>query len=490
MSLMDSIRKGTDNTLMKAFFGLITFLFIFWGVNSGSTGTEDGLVAEVNGTQIRGSELTRAMRSAMRDQELDEAGQKKLRKEVSDRLIEKQVLLSEAERLGLTVSDTEVLRYIADIPEFQDEQGRFSEEIYKRALLRMGSNSGKFQVDIEQQLLLSKLMNVVEAAVQTPEGALKAAFEAESSEVVVRWVRIPDESLITGVPVDPAAAEAVVAGRASDIQKAYDTDPLGRYHKPQKAEVSTILLRTDLDQGKEDEALLRARLEKILAEARAGADFAQLARRHSEDLTAVNGGVQGLLAEPQMEPAMASAVFSAGSGKVTDIFQTARGLQIALVQSVTPAEVVPFDTAKTEIARELVARDGLASFAADFSTKVLERWKGDARVPEDLLAPYALAVETSPPSSPARPTLRGLGEVPGLTAALGKARAVGVVNQVFVADGARVLVEISSYTPADPTLFEGQRSMIRARLQYVEREAFTDRWKADLVKRAKVVYPS
>ncbi len=104
-----------------------------------------------------------------------------------------------------------------------------------------------------------------------------------------------------------------VQNNEADIRLRYEEDLKRLYKKPQRAKIRQIIVKPD---GESD---VRARMDKILAEAKAGADFAELARKHSDDFSADNGGDVGIMAEQQLSPSVASAVFGTKAGEITDV---------------------------------------------------------------------------------------------------------------------------------------------------------------------------
>jgi hypothetical protein len=155
------------------------------------------------------------------------------------------------------------------------------------------------------------------------------------------------------------------------------------------------------------------------------------------------------------------------------------------VSEIIPAEVVPLETAQREIAREQIARGNVATFAKELGEKVLARWGAEGKPPEDLLSPYAVSVETSTPFAPSRPALIGVESAP-LKEALGKREAAGLLEEVFVVEGGRVIAEVLTYEAADLAQFEVEKDRLRAQVTYFSAEAFVQRWKKDLVDRSTV----
>lgn len=100
------------------------------------------------------------------------------------------------------------------------------------------------------------------------------------------------------------------------------------------------------------------RLEQILAEARQGADFAELAKRRSEDATAARGGDLGYFARGRMVAPFADAAFALQPGELSDIVTTPYGLHILRVEDRRPAQLAPEDEAREQILAYLRQQKG------------------------------------------------------------------------------------------------------------------------------------
>ena len=75
---------------------------------------------------------------------------------------ERLMLLAEAQRLRLRVSDRELADFIQRLPPFQDG-GRFVPERYRRYLAAIGTNSQAFEELLRQDLLIEQLRRVARA---------------------------------------------------------------------------------------------------------------------------------------------------------------------------------------------------------------------------------------------------------------------------------------------------------------------------------------
>src|SRR6185295_3539030 len=98
--------------------------------------------------------------------------------------------------------------------------------------------------------------------------------------------KIPEKRKIRYLLVDVDALRAKVVVPAGEVERQYNAN-IDQYTTPEQVRASHILLKTD---GKND-AAVKAKAEALLKQAKAGADFAELAKKNSEDeASAKNGG--------------------------------------------------------------------------------------------------------------------------------------------------------------------------------------------------------
>jgi peptidyl-prolyl cis-trans isomerase C len=86
-----------------------------------------------------------------------------------------------------------------------------------------------------------------------------------------------------------------------------------------------------------------------LKRARAGADFAGLARTYSNDASRQHGGDLGFFPRGQMVPAFEAAAFALQPGQISDVVETPFGYHVIKVTGHRPAQVVPFGQVSAQI---------------------------------------------------------------------------------------------------------------------------------------------
>ena len=118
--------------------------------------------------------------------------------------------------------------------------------------------------------------------------------------------------------LDRDQAHAKMTVPVADVQRAYN-DNITQYQTPEQIRASHILLKTE---GK-DEATIRKQGEDLLKQAKAGADFAELAKKFSEDEgSKANGGDLDYFSRGRMVPEFETAAFALQPGQISDVVKT------------------------------------------------------------------------------------------------------------------------------------------------------------------------
>ncbi|MBT6345460.1 MAG: hypothetical protein HOJ49_01850 [Nitrospina sp.] len=96
--------------------------------------------------------------------------------------------------------------------------------------------------------------------------------------------------------------------------------------------------------------------KKVLAQIRRGADFAEMAMKHSEDISASSGGDVGFVTKGKMVREFEDAVFSLKPGKVSDIVETEYGFHIVKVEEVVAGKTLPLKDVKDRVHQILMMK--------------------------------------------------------------------------------------------------------------------------------------
>jgi parvulin-like peptidyl-prolyl isomerase len=225
---------------------------------------------------------------------------KRLRIEAMDLMIEQELVKQAAEKEGIAGDPAEVDKQIAELREVfdTDEQFRmklegdgYTEETYRRHVERMAA--AKVYLD---------------------------RVRADAADV-----------------------------RDAEVEQFYEENE-DRLTLPEQVRVRHILLTWKPMGTQDDRAAIRKQMEPILERARAGEDFAALAREFSEDsATKGNGGDTGFFYRGTMVPAFEQAAFSLQAGEVSDPVDTVFGVHILKLEGRQEARLLPLEEVREQL---------------------------------------------------------------------------------------------------------------------------------------------
>ena len=229
-------------------------------------------------------------------------------------------------------------------------------------------DAGQMKKIIDQaasSLAERKLLLAAAAAAKTvvPAGELEKALQSEyaqaggeqaflealkGADVSIDHVKKNVEGTLLINKFLSGIAESGAKITEQDLRKAYEQDStVGK-----TATVRHILILT---QGKteQEKAAAKTKIEGILAEAKAGADFAELAKKYSEDPGSKdNGGLYENFPRGQMVKPFEDAAFSIPVGQLSGVVETSYGYHILQIVG-RQNETRPFDQARAEIESRL-----------------------------------------------------------------------------------------------------------------------------------------
>ncbi|MEJ2755463.1 MAG: SurA N-terminal domain-containing protein, partial [Gammaproteobacteria bacterium] len=153
---MESFRRLIKGWLGKVLLGFVVFVFAIFGAESlMSIATRPKPVAEVNGVDISrqqldaGVEQERRNRRARLGEQADEStlSNEVLAPQVLDVLVGRLILKQRIQALSLGANDLTVKQMIKSLPQFQ-QNGKFSQEIFEKALQRSGYSLSEFLAEV------------------------------------------------------------------------------------------------------------------------------------------------------------------------------------------------------------------------------------------------------------------------------------------------------------------------------------------------------
>ena len=491
MSLIERMRNSTESTSTRFLIVLVGVIFAFAGGRSArGQGCAGGMAATVNGETIALADYEQQVRRNFQraGAGLEDERKSEIAAYTLDSMVQKAVLLQEAERLGLAVSKDEIARDVKKDPSFAVD-GKFDEAKYVEFLGKIDGSRAEYEADIRDRLIISKMVDLVARVAVVTQAEVRSAWARASTFVDLTYIRLPPANFYDDVVVSDADRDAFVVANTPKLDAKYKADYERSYNLPKRYKLHSILLRTDLPGA--DSAEVRARADAVVVAARApGADFASLALRWSEDLSAKDGGALGELALDALDPARATAADIAGAGAITGVIETGRGYEILRVESIEAARVIPVEEARPQIAVQMLKEERVETVVSAYGARLASEWTvAGGEVPRALTESKALAVDSTGPFSLASVVVPRLGEgtaVAELLNAVNTAASGQVLALPVRVKGMPYVVQVSSREEPDESTFEALSAEVRAGLEGAKKSAFVQAWLAQLVKEAKV----
>jgi peptidyl-prolyl cis-trans isomerase D len=355
-------------------------------------------VATVNGETIPNDRYQRRYQAYMdayaqvyRDRFTPELAERMgLSQQVVQDLVQETLVVQRARAEGLEVTDAELNAQIQAIPAFQ-ENGRFAIKRYQEFLKRRGLGAAMFEADVRREFTRMKAETTIRSGVKVVDAEIEHAWKLRNEGVRASWALIEMAPLASAVQVTDAELEAYLKAHESeyrqperrkvtyvlvstrdlikpvseaDIEKYY-TEHASDYERPPQVRAAHVLIRIPATGGSEGEDKAREKVADIIKRAKAGEDFAKLARDLSEDPgSKSNGGDLGLVRKGEMVPQFEQAAFALKAGEISpEPVRTPFGFHAIKVSEVQPGGKTPLK----EVAAQI--RDRVSAANADNAAK-------------------------------------------------------------------------------------------------------------------------
>ena len=392
--------------------------------------TESGVIAKVGDQEIHRDEVSRVVQDEARQQNYPPSLMPFLTQRAVQELIQQAEITYQGERMGLRVSDKELRDELQNGPykEALFPGGKWiGADQYKNLLSQYNMTTDQFENQVKLGLLRRKLFSVVTADATVPESELEQAYKDQNTKVKVQYAVLKiDDILKTIKPTDTELKAYFEANKAryqnaipekrqikyfvvnekdladkvsvsdADIQHDYSTNQ-NQYRVPERVKVRHILIETPkpgpdgkVDQKAVDEA--RAKAQDILKQIKSGGNFAELAKKYSQDPGSKDkGGELGWIVKGQTVAEFEKAAFAQSKGQISDPVQSSFGFHIIQTEDKEDAHVKPLAEVRSEIedaqkkeklsalenkisndAIDIAQKQGLEKAAAKYNAQVVQ----------------------------------------------------------------------------------------------------------------------
>ena len=370
-----------------------------------SMGTSSAnVIAEVGDQKVTIQDIDRSLNSLKQGRAVPPSLLAQYVPAIVNQLVWEKALAYKASEIGITVSDQE----IADLIQEQFGQGKtLDPATYQAMVAQQGQTVPQFETNLRAMYLSLRLQALAMQSVIVSDAEAKAEYERQNQKIGLEYVKLPQASFVPKVNRDPALVKAyfdanrglfvtrekrsgdILVGSVSefiqgaklsddDLKKLYQMN-IDSYRVPERAYVRHILVMTQ-GKPKEQTEQLHAKAEGILAQLKKGADFADLARKESDDKTsAVKGGDVGWLTRGQTVPEFEQVAFTLKPKEISGIVTTQYGFHIIQLMDRQNAHIRTFEEVKPELFAEAQKETGDKLLATAMSTARAELVKSPAQ---------------------------------------------------------------------------------------------------------------
>ena len=272
----------------------------------------NSIAAAVNDEIITLNDVYREARPVIGEAEkkapLDDSARIRIRRAALDRLIEKKLTQQKIKELNIKVSEEEVRQAIDDV---RKQNNIPSQEALEAALAGQGLSFTQYRAQLQEQIEKLKLVSMeVRAKVYVGE---------------------------------------------SEMREYYAANP-AKYTEEESYRARHIFFKTGEKATQEEVQRSKATALAVLSDAKKGSDFAELAKKFSEDPAArKDGGDLGSFKKGDMQPELEKTILSLKTGEVSDLVTTPIGFHIIKLEARIAGTAKPFESVKAEI-EELLYR--------------------------------------------------------------------------------------------------------------------------------------
>jgi peptidyl-prolyl cis-trans isomerase D len=371
MTMLDRMRRHKSWLKWSLAIVVVSFVLLYIPsfLNDSTQGAaNNSVVASVDGHDITAAQFRRVYQQQMQQYRqayganVDERLLKQLGidQRIVQQMIQEEASLAEAGRLGITASDAEVRERILSLPAFQ-ENGQFIGDQRYRQLLQMQNppmRPSEFEDQVRRSVVAEKLQAAVTgwitvgdtdvdteykkrnekvklAVVSFPADKFREGVTATDAEIAKYFddhkdaYRIGEKRKIRYVTIDQEALRAKATVTGQQIERAYN-DNIQQYSTPEQVRASHILIKTS--GAAEEDATAKKKAEDLLAQVKKGGDFAELAKKNSQDEgSAVKGGDLDFFSKGAMVAEFDKVAFEMQPGQISDLVKSQYGYHIIKV---------------------------------------------------------------------------------------------------------------------------------------------------------------
>jgi peptidyl-prolyl cis-trans isomerase D len=485
------MRKASSNWLgkivMAVVMGVLIVSFGVWGIADIFKGFGQSTLARVGGTeisteqfrQIYTDKLQQIGRQFGRPLTQEQARAFGFDRQVLQQTIAEAALDEEARRMGLVMSEAEVMRMVYNDPNFKGIGGQFDPGRFQAVLRQFGYSEQRYLAEQKKVSLRRQIAGTVQAGLEPPQLLIDALTRFQNEQRSIDYIKLDAAQAGT---IDPPSPETLAAYfeerktqfRAPEYRKlsfaVITPDEIGKWSQVSDEEARKVFELNKDKLGTQEKREVSQIIFPNMGDAQAarakitaGTSFEDLAKER--DLKPSDYEL-GLVAKSAiLEPAAADAAFSLASGEVSQPVQGRFGVTLVKVGKIETGTTASYESVAAEVKKQLAAEQARAK-VTELQNKMEDERSGGASIADAAkkLGLTAVTIEAVDRS----------GRMPDGQLVANIPRGLDVVSQAFNSDigvdndpisfgGGYVWYDVTGITPARERPLDEVRSQVEAK---------------------------
>ncbi len=492
---MFDLFRSSDKVKKYVLGGLLTLValsmvtYLIPNYNTGTTTSDNPVLAEVGGKKITALEAQQLFQKYSQGRIPPDLLDVYLPQFV-EQMVSERAALYEANRLGITATDDEALSSIvANYPQYFPNGSLASKDQFEAALAQQGITLQDVVDEARDQVILRKMQSAVLGSIVVTPKDIEDEYRKKNEKMKIQYIAFPpakfrDQAKPTDeevrkyydsnkasfaqpaktafqvVVLDQDKVAATINVTDEQLRAAYSSS-LDNFRMPERVHARHILLKTEGKSDAEKKALM-AKAEDLLKQLKNGADFAELAKKYSDDGSKDQGGDLGWFTHGQMVPEFDSVAFSLKPKELSGVVTSQFGYHIIQTLEKDPAKLKPFEEVKDELAKEVRAQavtDKMQMLGDQMHADLVKSPKSAAEIAKK----YGADLIVVPSAAPGE-AIPGLGVNPEIDSTLASMKPDEVSSELVLPNNRMAVVILNSRTPGRPAEFSEVQAQIRDKL--------------------------
>jgi peptidyl-prolyl cis-trans isomerase D len=315
--------------------------------------------------------------------------------QAGQRLVQEQILLTEAAKLGITATNEDVRKFLHTgmMGEAIFPNGNFIGEAAYTNLINTRANMSvpDFEDGLRKQIIVNRLMKLITASVSVSDQEVRDSYRKENTKVKFDYAvingddlrktinpsdaelqqffdknkaryanAVPEQRTITYFAFTPNQLPGGIPQPSQQEIQSYYNQHQAEYQVPQQARSRHILIKVDPTADAKTDAAAKAKAEDIAKQLRNGGNWNDLAKKNSDDPGSKDtGGELGFAQSGRMVPEFDKAIFNNKIGDIA-IVKSQFGYHVVQVEERQAAHTQSLgevqDTIKATLSRQVISQ--------------------------------------------------------------------------------------------------------------------------------------